>query len=310
VCFCLYLKIIIYLIQKGLEKMTAKFKINNFLKQLILKISGILLVLFVISSCCDCPLDPVELQIKCIVREATITKFNPGMQKVNDTTFIPLPEYSIHSFLFPDNDSYSGILVNDDRFTGKEQITIASVSYSSGEPYQAAILDKFPLNPNLVGDFMVVDINTNGTTADLRFKGSLEKISNQFLSESATNFCDFIKNNQNEILNKSKDLKLYGKGVQGSFTNRNYSETDVDILDSRGIIITGQPGVPSPSQQDIASLLALTSDKAINIKAAIGDVLVYKAINGHIYVMSVVNINVGILDPFKKRVSIMFNKIS
>lgn len=236
--------------------MIVKFQIKNQ----IMKISIIIIFISVLSSCCDCPLDPVEPQIKCVVREATVTKFNPGLQKINDTTYIPVPEYSIHSFLFPNDDSYSGILVNDDRFTGKEKITIAAVSYASGDPYQAVILDKFPLNPNLIGDFMVIDIDTVASNADLRFEGSLEKINNKFLSESATNFCDFIETNKQEILTKSKDLKIYGKDVQGWFTNKSYSAADVDVLNSKGDIVTGLPGVPVPSQQDVTNLLTLTGD--------------------------------------------------
>jgi hypothetical protein len=157
---------------------------------------------------------------------------------------------------------------------------------------------------------MVVDVDTVALTADLRFKGLLEKISNKFLSESATNFCDFIETNKQEILNKSKDLKLYGKDVQGWFSNRSYAISDIDVLDSKGNLVTGLPDVPAPSQQDVTTLLALTDDKAINVKTNIGDVFVYKAINGHTYVLTVININIGILDPYKKRVSIMFNKIS
>ncbi|MCO5251752.1 MAG: hypothetical protein M9949_10080 [Candidatus Kapabacteria bacterium] len=267
---------------------------------------GILLI-FMANSCCECPLEPYDAPIICKVREVTITEFNPGINQIDDTTFVPVPEYSIHTYQFPSSDLNSGILPNDERFADSEVIALATEPFEDS-PYSAVILDTYPINKDLKGDMMVVSADPVNLRALLRFKGSLQRINPKFLSENANEFCDYIENNETQINAALADLKEYGKGLVGSeFIS--YNSTNIDVIDANGRIVTNQDGVPFPSQNMIDKLLNSISEEAVNILVEIGDVFVYKAIDGKFFVFVIADVSQGTFEPRKRRVTIMFNRI-
>jgi hypothetical protein len=283
-----------------------KIKMINIKKCFISASIGILLI-FMANSCCDCPLEPYDAPIICKVREATITEFNPGINQIDDTTFVPVPEYSIHTYQFPSSDSHSGLLPNDERFADSEVIALAAESIE-GTSYFAAILDKYPINKELKGDMMVVSADPVNLRALLRFKGSLQRINPKFLSENANEFCDYIENNKTQINSALTDLKVYGKGLAGSqFIS--YNSTNIEVIDANGRIVTNQDGVPFPSQNIIDKLLSSISEEAVNILVEIGDVFVYRAIDGKFFVFVIADVSQGTFEPRKRRVTIMFNRI-
>ncbi len=267
-------------------------------------IIGFLILL--LYSCCDCPLDPTRNPIICKVREVTITEFNPGINKINDTTFIPVPEYSIHTYRFPQSDASSGTLPNDERFADKEIIPIASIP--AGEGYRAVILDKYPINNDLKSDIMVISADPVAQSAVLRFGGFLQKLNLKFMSENAREFCEFIEAHRSQIDNGFSDLAQYGKGIQGSTTST-YNIGNIDIIDATGQIVTSQTGLDRLSQEQIANLLRIVNDNNVNVFVEIGDVFVYQAIDGIRFIFTIADVRRGTFDPQKRRVSIMFNRI-
>lgn len=278
----------------------------NIKKCLYFASIGILLIVLT-NSCCDCPLEPYDSQIICKVREATITEFNPGINQIDDTTFIPVPEYSIHAYQFPNSDLNSGTLPNDERFADSEIIALATAKLE-GTTFIAAILDTYPANKDLVGDMMVVSADPVNLRTLLRFKGSLQRLNPKFLSENASEFCDYIEANKALITDALTEMKEYGNGVFGSSVIT-YNSTNIDVVDANGRIVTNEPGVPFPSQAIIDKLLSDVNQQAVNILVDIGDVFVYKAINGKFFVFVVADVSQGTFEPRKRRVSIMFNRI-
>lgn len=280
---------------------------NENIKKMFALGAWSIIMIISMSSCCDCPLDPYEEPIICKVREVTVTVFNPGITKVDDTTFVPVPEYSIHTYQFPNNDENSGSLPNDERFSDREQIPIAFQSMD-GTSYFAAIMDRYPINADLKGDMMVISADPVTLSAVLRFKGSLLKLNNKFMSENATQFCEFINEEKDEIDEAKLDLILYGKGLPGTDII-SYNSSNIDVIDANGRVVTNEPGVPFPQNDIITILLENVNEKAVNILVEIGDVFIYQAINGKLFVFVIADVKEGTFDPQKRRVSIMFNRI-
>jgi hypothetical protein len=278
----------------------------NIKKLLNIASMGILLILLA-NSCCDCPLDPYNSPIICKVREVTITEFNPGINQINDSTFVPVPEYSIHTYQFPNSDLHSGFLPNDERFADREVIALARENIE-GSSYFAVILDTYPINKDLKGDMMVISADPVNLRALLRFKGSLQRLNPKFLSENANEFCDYIEAHKTTINDALTDLKEYGKGLFGS-AEVTYNAGNVEVVDANGRIVTNEPGVPFPTQAMIDKLLRDVNQQAVNVLVDIGDVFVYKAIDGKFFVFVVADVSQGTFEPRKRRVSIMFNRI-
>lgn len=192
--------------------------INKLLKSFaLLLVSG----LFVSSCCNDCPCDPEESnEFQCIPREVTITQFNGKLQDtatINtdptfQVTYYPVAAYSIHSFEFPNTQSSSGSLPNDERFSsnvGIDYIPIATLSTSKvdiASDFLYAIIDDKPANSLITGDILVdsIFLETGSTPYSLlRVRGFITGISvrvnndsnspDQFMSESSSAFCDYIE---------------------------------------------------------------------------------------------------------------------
>lgn len=278
----------------------------------ILNITLFISLLLLFGSCCDCPLEPNQNPIyDCLVREASITVFEPGLVVDNTTdppTITPVPEYSIHTFQFPNDDNSSGLLTNDDRFADQENIVIASVPYSNGEPYSVAILDDLPLNISIRGDILVVSTDPVGSTAQLRFAGRLARLPQTFNSENADQFCSYIDNNTNVISDAADNASLYGAADPLASIN-DFSAASIEIINANGEVVTGEAGVPAPLLEDINQLRNITGGSGIDIQVEPGDAFYYEARNGKSFVVIVVDVFEGILSPFKRRVTIMFNPL-
>ncbi len=265
-----------------------------------------------VNSCCDCPLEPSDLKLKCNVREASITDFNPNLTLKPGTadTLIPVPEYSIHTFLFPNDNNSSGSLPNDERFASSSTITTLSLPFSDGRPYYVAIIDNIPFNGNQNGDILVDSVFYDNATptnsyAFIRVKGQIQRTNYQFNFDNAQLFCDFVSNNSSSLLDLFKDLKLYGSGIVGDTKIRSYNAADIKVIDIGGKVVNNI----NPSQTDIDKLLLL-SQQGTDILIKPGDVFVYQAVNNRRFVFSVANIGLGMFQPFKKRVTIMFTAIN
>jgi hypothetical protein len=293
---------------------------------LILFVSGIFIIL-ISQSCCDCPLNPERTTtIPCNVREATITQFNPGQVKVNDSTIIPVAEYSIHTFQFPSDKSSSGTTPNDDRYTnGRSQVVIAQRPFSDHTPYYVAIMDEFPTNADMKGDILVDSIFYTAIVADryalIRFGGYLTKLNANpfnvppFTSDNANDFCnkirDTISKMPNNMLDKMRDSAKnhqYGEGITGAINYANYNSAPYTVLNSSFATVT-DPNI-IPSDPDIQAVRdSANKKKVIAVEVRIGDMFYYIAKNGKAFIVTVVDIRDGTLPPFKKRLSLMFNPV-
>lgn len=270
----------------------------------------ILLSAVMFHSCCDCSIEPVSNpDFECLVRETTITKFNAEMTD-SAGIFKPDPYYSIHNFLFPDNKYLTGTLVNDERFAKTGEIVVSQLDFSDSQPYKAAILDNAPINSAMIGDLLVLDVNITDTTADLKFKGELGQITNDFLFDDASLFCDYIKFNKDTINAMRQNLSLYGSELQTSFSPKVYLENDISILNDANENVTGLANTPSALQIDITKLLNQVNSENLAVRVHPGDIFLYKSISGKYFVLLITDISLGILPPQKGRVSIMFNNIN
>lgn len=275
------------------------------------KLNILLLILsaYLINSCCDCSVSPLNnADFECLVREATVTRFNAELIRVDDE-FKPGTEYSVHNFVFPTSKHLSGTLVNDERFAKAGEIMVAGINFSDNKAFRLAILDNAPINANMMGDMFVYEVNPADTTALLKFKGELAYITNDFLSDDASLFCDYIDFNKDFITDTYSNIQKYGKGTVNSVSPKVYNQSDVSIINSKDENVTGQQNTPNPIQQDVNRLLNLVNNDNIAIRVKPGDMYLYKSIAGDFFVVLVSDIRSGILPPQKGRVSIMFNKI-
>ncbi len=265
-------------------------------------------ITIILDSCCDCSVNPVNTEFDCMIREATITEFNAQLVLV-DSVYKPGTNFSSHNFLFPDNQYYSGTLINDERFSKTGEVMVSSIDYSDGTPFKAAILDNKPINLNLIGDIMVDQVLVADTSANLKFKGELTRIERGFFSDNAELFCQYIESSKDLINNNISDLSKYGKNIAGAFNPKVYNNNDIKVLNNLNENVTGNQGIIPPSNSDITKLLNLVNSENIAINVRPGDIFIYKSYNGNYFVVLISNINFGILPPNKGRVSIMFNKI-
>lgn len=263
-----------------------------------------------LNSCCDCSVEPVNNpQFDCLIRESTITNFNAELIEVGDE-IKPGQYYSIHNFVFPDNKYFTGTLVNDERFAKTGEIVVSQMKYSNNQPFSVAILDNAPINSAMIGDLMILDVNVADTTADLKFKGELVPISQDFLNDDASLLCDYIKFNTDLINTEKANLSLYGSSLANSFSPKTYSITDISVLNSENENVTGTAGTPAPSLDDINKLLEKVNSENIAIRVRPGEIYLYKSISGDYFIVLITDISLGILPPQKGRVSIMFNNVN
>jgi len=267
-----------------------------------------------INSCNDCPLENSPTTV-CEVREATITMFNPSLQDPTppDTVRLPVPEYSIHTFLFPIDKSNSGTLTNDSRFEDNEQLIVAQQSFpnplGTGD-LLAVIYDIFPFNSLMVGDLMVVKVRLNTdpslNEADLRFNGYMERMPEDFMSENADEFCeDYIKDlTQDDIEGFGLTASQYGAALPNAKFH-NYEDSDITVIDNSGNTVQGA----TPPVETINDLLAKVQDNAVDITVMPGQVYYYRARNGKEFAVVIADIKEGTFEPNKKRVTIMFTAL-
>lgn len=276
------------------------------------KIIFLALIALLVNSCCDCPLKESSINIKCFVREASITDFDPTrIFNPSDSAYIPSQTYSIHTFLFPNDLKSSGSLPNDERFKTLNSLSILKIPFSDKRPYYLILFDNLPLNSDQNGDILVDSVyidNSNflNNFAFLRIKGSIERLDQKFFNDGAQEFCDYVAQNEKEIVQKSFDLKQYGKGVVGSTQLRSFSVNDIKIFNSANQEVTEV----IPSSEDIDKLLNLLSNDGIDLAVQMGDVFIYQSINKKKFAFAIVNISQGQLEPYKKRVTIMFTQIN
>lgn len=269
------------------------------------------LIILLINSCCDCPLQETMVNIKCFVREASITDFDPTrVLNPTDNTYVPSQTYSIHSFLFPTDLKSSGSLPNDERFRTFNFLSIIKVPFSDKRPYYLTIVDNIPLNSDQNGDILVDSVyidNTNflNNFAFLRIKGAIERLNQKFFNDGALAFCDFVAQNETEIKQKAMDLKLYGLGVAGSTQLRNYTANDIKIFNAANQEVTNI----IPPSEDVTTLLNIFNKDGIDLRVQMGDAFIYQAVNKRKFVFAIVNISQGQLAPFKKRITIMFTQV-
>ncbi|MBX3044306.1 MAG: hypothetical protein KIT33_11600 [Candidatus Kapabacteria bacterium] len=265
---------------------------------------------YFLNSCCDCGVEPVNNpQFDCLVREATITEFNAELIRIDDE-FKPGPSYSVHNFVFPAGNNLTGTFVNDERFALTGEIVVSSLNYSNNQAFKIAIFDNSPINSAMMGDILIMDVNMIDTTADLKFKGNLARITDDFLTDNANLFCDYIDFNRDLIISSIDNLSQYGRGIQGSFVPRNYTQNDISILNNLNENVTGQQGVPAAPQADINMLLDRVNNQNVAIRVSAGDMFVYRSQSGDYFVVLISDINTGTLPPQKGRVSIMFNRVN
>lgn len=261
----------------------------------------IISLLIFLASCSDCPI--CDAPKKCNVRDATITEFNPRLQKLNDTTLVPVPAYSIQTFQFPSDDNTSGVLTNDNRFSTTDKLTLADTVFNLGAGNRHSILaDVYPLNPMMIGDIMVVSVDVANRTAILRFFGDLAKYPEDFQSEDADKFCtEFIPKYQGDSLKKiTEKASKYGINLPNA-SRHNYTQNDITTYDDFGNIITETLPVTI-----ISSLLNKATNNAIDVLVKPGEVYYYKARNGRTFAVLIADMNKGTFEPFKNRVTILF----
>ncbi len=271
---------------------------------------------FLFLQSCDCPLQETNLSKICNLREATITKFHPFGTVVSDTlqsgeivnTFVPDSLYSIHSFQFPFDMSSSGLLVNDDRFRSSSTITIEKIPFSDGSRYFLAALDNYPTNDDMKGDILVYDVASDFSFAWLRIAGEISILNQKFTSENSQEFCQFVENLTRDtalISNLKANRKLFGEGT-GIDSVMNLSNANLFVLDLNDRIVQNIP----PLQIDVDKIREkLSAKKAVNIRITVGDVFLYRALNGKYFIFAVTDIREGTLLPNKRRVTIMFSEI-
>lgn len=279
------------------------------------KIIIVILLVTAFFQACECPLETSDAKITlCNTKIITMEKFNPNFTISYDSTkneYITTLDstYNISVFLFPMEKSSSGSFPNDTRFSGSSQISIAKLPFvADNKNYYASILDLYPTNSELVGDILVVNVNPLLSTAQLRFYGSLNRMTTNFYSENSQEFCDYVKANIGDINTALKNKMQYGDGLPNA-QKYNYASAVINVIDERGNIIgaVGSPNVPQPPPDVLTELQKLgTSKTYVDLTVSTGEVYVYEAKNGLRFVFVVSEIRQSTIIPFRKRVSIMF----
>ncbi len=275
----------------------------------------ILLTVLMVYSCGECGL--VEAEYPCRVREATVTRFDPRLETDNDTTYFPVPTYSIHTFTFPSDNASSGVLSNDNRFDENkfldQYITIAQreVTLNRGE-FLVKLVSFQPPNNDIVGDLMVIAVDSTASpmTARLRFFGSLSRFPDDFLSENANRFCNEYLPNYREQDEDYKEISSrasrYGRNLTNA-VSESFDTTNIVVVNSAGRDVTGARYDDVP--QNVIDDLLASQTEAIDVVVTPGEVYYYKARNGKEFAVVIVDIHAGRFPPHLKRVTIKFSEL-
>jgi hypothetical protein len=259
-------------------------------------------VLF-LNSCTECPL--CEQANQCKVREATITEFNAGLEQLNDSTWIPVAEYSIHSFLFPDDDNSSGTLPNETPYLLKDKIQLGELTYNDGkQDLNIILLSNYPTCERMVGDILLIDADTTNGNVVIRVSGEICKLPNNYMLDDAELFCkNYIPNNEAEISEGYSLLSQYGKG----FIFASYEP--FSIYNFKVFDMSGNEMAATPAANVVNNMLKAVSSKTINLTVKKGKVFLYRARNGRMFVFSIANISQSTTPPYKKRITILFTAL-
>jgi hypothetical protein len=270
----------------------------------------------------------------------TITEFDANVEEIEivnrdgetETIFEPIDSYNIHTFTFGSG-GQTGTLINDDRFDSEEGIDRIPV-----ETYPVprsnlslAIMDDAPANEDLNGDLLVQDIVIDGTPepyADIRVYGFLGFYRRDFFSESSTRFCEYIRANNDDIVNRfldnlgPTDYSRYGQDIgNGKLTISNGTNTFA-LVDANGFPVVENintlnqniGGLLPETYRTIANGIIREEVDIYTVRVQIGDIFFYIARNGKPYLFAVINIDErdtgNQLEPaVKKRLSIIFSEV-
>ena len=267
-------------------------------------------------SCNECPIQEAPTLFLCETRIVTLERFNPNFQIINNKAILD-PDYNISVYEFPVNRLSSGSLPNDFRYENRALIPLVSFPFNdNGNIYYANIMDIYPTNTELIGDWLVRDINvaTNPPVAYIRIYGSISLFFQGLITENSQQFCDFVEQNKNQIissLNTFTETNRYGRNQIGAIFN-NYNGNNILITNANGLIIgsVGMPNVPIPPA-DILNKLNQSAQKLTSIDLPIvpGNVYTYIGRNGKRFVVLITEIRQTAIPPNRKRVSIMIYPI-
>ncbi len=286
------------------------------MKTLLIKISIILIIAAGTYSCGDCGLQTADYP--CNVREATITKFDPRLVLEGDSLLTPVPTYSIHTFMFPGDNSSSGVLLNDTRFEQGDYtaqfITIAEDKVVlADETLYVRLVSYHPTNDQMKGDLIVIDMDSVAVppTATLRFSGDLAKFPDDFRSEDAYKFCqEYLpqyRENDDDYSGIASQASEYG-GALPNAVDAQFTRDNILIVNSLGDDVT-QQYIDQIDPLIIDDLLATQEADAVNVLVRPGEVYYYKAANGKEFAVVIADIRQGTFEPFLKRVTIKFSEL-
>jgi len=271
-----------------------------------------LLIISVINSCSDCPIKQADPIFICESRIVTLEKFNPNFRINGDVVDLE-PDYNISIYEFPSSSSSSGSFPNDSRFKDNKLLPVVSIPFAVNDSiFFANIMDTYPTNIDLVGDFLVrdVDLSNNSPTAYIRIYGSIDLIEQNFLTEDSQVFCDYVHNNQTKITNSFSsynEVNRFGANQAGTSIT-DYKNFPVIVSNSDGQIIgsVGVPGVNIPPS-DVLAKLQFEANKQISFDLLVlpGNIYTYLAKNGKRFVILITEIRQTNIDPFRKRVTMM-----
>lgn len=263
---------------------------------------------------CSCPLDDETVSVSCVVRETTITKFKPTLvMKIDtlannkyDTTYIPGPDYSVHTFAFPQTNANTGVLTNDDRFSNTEEIAIITKAFSNNQPYKLAIFDQKPTNSDMRGDLMITEVDTMAYAwATIRVSGYIYKMNHTFLSDNSQDYCNFVQSlSDDELSDAIKNASKFGVALP-NHTTKNYTMSDIIVLNSKNAQVTG---ITAPIADYTTLLDEANQNKVIDITVSKSEVYYYRTTNGKAFIFAVTQILPGV--PYKRKVGIIFSPVS
>lgn len=273
----------------------------------------VLTIIFLgLISCNECPIQEAPTLFLCETRIVTLERFNPNFQIINNKAILD-SDYNISIYEFPENRLSSGYFLNDLRYENRALLPLASYPFNdNGNVYYANIMDIYPTNPELIGDWLVrdVDVSTNPPIAQIRIYGSIGLFFQGLITENSQQFCDFVEQNKNQIIssfNTFTETNRYGRNQTGAIFN-SYSGSNIVISSADGQILgtVGMPNVPIPPA-DVLSRLNQSAQKLTSIDIPIipGNVYNYISRNGKRFVVLITEIRQTPIPPNRKRVSIM-----
>jgi hypothetical protein len=289
-------------------------------------------ILFVIafsillSSCCDCELEPV-LTIRCFPREATATVFDPsgttqilkGSDGKDSLVFTPGAQFSIHQYKFPTSRASSGETPNDTRFVNASLTTLKEFPFTrstDNKKFVAKFVKNFPFNEDLVGDILVEAVDTVANTATIRINGDILLIRSNYLEDNSSKFCNDIVEPLNQNQSQLKQFREQ-RVAFGNAAKANLTLSDLSFFDENGGAIN-DPSMISTFQNSEKILKEfeeyLNSVNGIrtygNMQVRLGEAYYYRSrSNGREYIFLISSVRSGSLPPYKRRMTILFTSI-